>query len=36
MSEIVGVDGEVTAVDIDPDVVTAASTYLTEAGYTAR
>jgi len=34
MSEIVGEDGEVTTIDIDPDVVNAARAYLTETGYT--
>ncbi len=34
MSEIVGGDGEVTTIDIDPDVVNAAYAYLTQTGYT--
>jgi len=34
MAEIVGENGEVTTVDIDPDVVNAARAYLTETGYT--
>lgn len=34
MAEIVGEGGEVTTIDIDADVVNAANTYLTGAGYT--
>ncbi|SRR6266498_1400000 len=34
MAEIVGENGDVTTIDIDPDVVNAAYAYLTETGYT--
>jgi protein-L-isoaspartate(D-aspartate) O-methyltransferase len=36
MAELVGTEGEVTTVDIDPDITARARTFLTETGYDNR